>query len=254
MLTSRAGRRRCGWVPDRPDHRDLWYAAPALVLSQLPPRVDLRPRCPPVYDQGRLGSCTANALAAAIQFDRMRQRLDPFRPSRLFIYYNERAMEGTVRIDAGAAIRDGVKSVGRLGDCPERDWPYVPARFAVKPSAPAYARALRYRAVHYHRIAHELPQMKSCLAEGFPFVFGISIYWNFPVHSTTGVIPMPGHADPAHDGHVIVAVGYDDRRRVFLIRNSWGVRWGRRGYGTIPYEYLLRRDLSQDFWSIRVVA
>src|SRR3989475_8334152 len=113
-----------GWMPDVPDQRDLVFAAAR--VTTLPPSVDLRPGCPPVYDQGQLGSCTANAIAAAIQFEQMRQKEPkPFAPSRLFIYYNERVMEHTVGQDAGAQIRDGMKSVNHIGVCPETDWPYV---------------------------------------------------------------------------------------------------------------------------------
>ncbi len=94
------------------------------------------PQCPPVYNQGQLGSCTANAIAGAIQFDRMKQKLAPdFTPSRLFIYYNERVIEHSVASDSGAQIRDGIKSVARQGDCPETEWPYVIAKFKTKPSA-----------------------------------------------------------------------------------------------------------------------
>src|SRR4051794_25448242 len=114
-----------GWVRDLPDPRDLMYSAPLARLRKLPPSADLRAKCPPVYDQGRIGSCTANAIAAAIQFDRRKLRLRPdFVPSRLFIYYNERAMEGHVAYDSGAQIRDGIKSVSKLGVSPEKLWPY----------------------------------------------------------------------------------------------------------------------------------
>ena len=115
--------RRFGWIPDRPDHRDFRYAAPGPLLKALPRKVDLRKGCPAVYDQGQLGSCTANAIAAGIEFDRLKQDLRDFTPSRLFIYYNERAMEGSVESDAGASIRDGIKSVSKQGDCPESEWP-----------------------------------------------------------------------------------------------------------------------------------
>jgi len=245
--------RRCGWVPDRPDHRDYRYAAPAAVLKKLPPKIDLRRKCPPVYDQGQLGSCTANAIAGVIEFDRLRQGLKDFTPSRLFIYYNERAMEGTVLSDAGAAIRDGIKSVATQGDCPEDEWPYDPSKFAVKPPPSCFKDALRYEAVVYQRIDHNLTQMKGCLAAGYPFAFGISVYKNFPMRTKTGAIPMPGSAAGTDEGHAMVAVGYDDAKRVFLIRNSWNTTWGMKGYGTIPYEYLLNADLSDDFWTIKVV-
>src|SRR4051812_18490665 len=116
--------RRYGWVPDLPDHRDKIFAVPDSILGALPPSVDLRPNCPTVYNQGELGSCTANAIAAAMEFDQMKEQLPTvFTPSRLFIYYNERAMEGTIASDSGAQIRDGVKSVGMQGVPPEDLWP-----------------------------------------------------------------------------------------------------------------------------------
>src|SRR5215211_6988917 len=98
-----------GWTPDLPDGRDLVYGAPAEVVERLPRRVDLRKQCPSVYDEGQLGSCTANAIGGALEFDQMKQKQrNPFTPSRLFIYYNERDMEGTVDSDSGAQIRDGI--------------------------------------------------------------------------------------------------------------------------------------------------
>jgi C1A family cysteine protease len=114
---------RYGWIHDLPDHRDQLYSAPIAALQVLPPKVDLTPQCPPVYDQGQLGSCTANSIGAAVEFEQMKQKLaDVFVPSRLFIYYNERAMEGTVDSDSGAQIRDGIKSVAKQGVCPEAEW------------------------------------------------------------------------------------------------------------------------------------
>src|SRR5262247_4283203 len=119
-----------GWVPDIPDQRDRMYSAPHQVLKALPSKVDLRPQCPPIYDQGQLGSCTANAIGAALQFNQIKQGEQAFTPSRLFIYYNERVMEHTVSEDAGAMIRDGIKSVAKLGAPPEdKDWPYVIKNF-----------------------------------------------------------------------------------------------------------------------------
>src|SRR5215469_6767170 len=122
--------KRYGWIPDLPDHRDLLYAAPVAALQALPGKVDLTSKCAPVYDQGQLGSCTANAIGGAIQFEQMKQSIPNFTPARLFIYYNERAIEGTVASDSGAQIRDGVKSVAQQGACPETMWPYVISKFA----------------------------------------------------------------------------------------------------------------------------
>src|ERR1700683_3381323 len=102
---------RYGWIHDLPDHRDFLYAAPMALLGSLPTKVDMRDRCPAVYDQGQLGSCTANAIGGAIEFDLIKEKAPVFVPSRLFIYYNERVIEGTVDSDSGAQIRDGIKSV-----------------------------------------------------------------------------------------------------------------------------------------------
>jgi len=161
--------KRYGWVPDLPDARDYMYAAPVEMMAKLPAKVDLRSHCPPVYDQGQLGSCTGNAIAGAVQFDREKQKLKPdFVPSRLFIYYGERVIEGTVNSDAGAQIRDGIKVVAKQGVPPETDWPYDIAKFADKPPPKAFADALKDLAVSYSRVSQTLSQMKGCLASGFP--------------------------------------------------------------------------------------
>src|SRR5579884_454170 len=130
--------RSYGWIPDRPDQRDHTYAAPLMELKTIPPKVDLTAKCPPVYDQGQLGSCTANAIAAAVEFGLMKEHKHAFMPSRLFIYYNERAMEHTVDSDSGAMIRDGIKSVAKQGDAPEKEWPYDIAKFKIKPPPKVY--------------------------------------------------------------------------------------------------------------------
>src|SRR5438132_7094015 len=134
--------KRYGWIPDIPDQRDYLYAAPPAFLRALPPRVDLRAKCPPVYDQGQLGSCTANAIGGAIEFDQMKEKLPQiFIPSRLFIYYNERVIEGTVNTDAGAMLRDGIKTVAKQGACPEPMLPYLIDKCKTKPAAACCAEA-----------------------------------------------------------------------------------------------------------------
>ena len=136
-----------GWKPDLPDQRDHSYAAPFHVLTALPPKIDLRPQSPSeVYSQGELGSCTANAIAAAIEFDLLKQKQPDFIPSRLFIYYNERDIEGTVDEDSGAMIRDGIKSVANQGVCPESEWEYNIEKFTEKPQQKCYDDALKTRA------------------------------------------------------------------------------------------------------------
>ncbi len=257
---SRLVRRRSvqwyGWVPDLPDHRDHIYSAPIARAEALPPSVDLRSGCPPVYDQGQLGSCTANAIAAALQFDQIKQReRDVFPPSRLFIYYNERAMENTVNEDSGAMIRDGIKTVSKEGAPHESLWPYNIAKFTTKPSDAAYKDGAKHRAVQYQRLTAVATQFKGCLASGYPFVFGFAVYESFEsaAVSKNGTVPMPDPREQQLGGHAVLAVGYDDASERFLVRNSWGPKWGMAGYFTMPYAYLLDDNLADDFWTIRRV-
>jgi C1A family cysteine protease len=243
-------------VPDLPDQRDHLFAAPHGTIGALPAQVDLRPQCPPVYDQGQLGSCTANGIGACLEFDQMKQgEADAFTPSRLFIYYNERVMEGTVASDSGAQIRDGVKSVAQAGAAHEDLWPYDITKFADKPTDDVYTDASKHQAVSYQRVARDQHQMQGCLADGYPFVFGFSVYDSFESADVakSGVVPMPATSEQLLGGHCVVAVGYDDSEQRFLCRNSWGTGWGMGGYFTMPYAYFLTRSLSSDFWTIRTV-
>lgn len=246
---------RYGWLPDLPDHRDHLYTTPVEMVGALPSKMDLRSQCPPVYDQGQLGSCTANAIAAAVEFDRLKQKIFDFTPSRLFIYYNERVMEHTVNSDSGAQIRDGIKSVGRFGDCPEAEWPYEISKFKTKPPKNCYADALKYKAVLYQRVTQTLSQLKSCLVSGWPFVFGFTVYESFESAQVakTGHANLPKSGEQAIGGHAVMAVGYDDLKNYFIVRNSWGSKWGMKGYFTLPCAYLTDENLSSDFWTIRVV-
>lgn len=248
-----------GWVRDLPDRRDLVYAAPPEALKRLPPKVDLRDQnqLPPVYNQGRLGSCSANAIAAAVEFDLMKQKeARVFVPSRLFLYYNERALEGTVASDSGAQIRDGIKSVAKQGDCPENLWPYNITNFTVKPPQSCYRTASKYKAINYQRLVQDICQFKGCLASGYPFVFGFAVFETFEGKEVakTGIVSMPAPEEKAVGAHAVLAVGYDDSSQLFIVRNSWGNDWGMKGYFTIPYAYVLDQNLAGDFWTIRVIS
>jgi C1A family cysteine protease len=246
---------RYGWVPDLPDQRDHTFAVAAGIVAKIPDKADLRNQCPAVYNQGQLGSCTANAIAGALEFDRIKQKLNKFVPSRLFIYYNERVMEGTVASDSGAQIRDGIKSVAAQGDCPEPEWPYNIAQFAVQPPQSCYADALKYKAIQYQSVTQNLANMQGCLASGYPFVFGFTVYESFESAAVakTGDMPMPRSGESTVGGHAVLAVGYDSNKRVFIVRNSWGAGWGDKGYFYMPYAYLLDDNLSDDLWTIRIV-
>ena len=245
---------KMGWLPDLPDQRDVMYAAPMAVMLQLPSVVDLRNQCPPVYDQGQLGSCTANSLSGAYEFDLKKQQKPDFMPSRLFIYYDERVLNNTVNSDSGAYIRDGIKTMNNQGVCPEKDWPYNITQFAVKPSPNCYAEAKKCQIKTYQRLVNSLSQLKGCLAEGFPFVFGFTVYESFMTAEVakTGIMPMPKPGEKTVGGHAVMAVGYDDSKSAFIIRNSWNTTWGIQGYFYMPYAYITS-NLCNDFWTIRLV-
>jgi C1A family cysteine protease len=243
-----------GWIPDLPDTRDLLFAPPPEHAQGLPPSVDLRPKLPPVYDQGQLGSCTANAIAGAVEYNEMVESQGEAAPSRLFIYYGEREIEGTVGQDSGAQIRDGIKVVATIGAPPESDWPYDIAKFAEKPPQKAYDDAAKSKAIQYLSVAPNY--LKGALAVNFPVVIGFTVYSGFesPEVAKTGILNLPQRGEQVMGGHAVVVVGYDDSSQRFIVRNSWGSGWGQQGYFTMPYAYLLNPSLSSDFWTIRRVG
>jgi len=241
-----------GWLPDLPDHRDLLYGAIRMAPAILPPFVDLRHLCSPVENQGALGSCTGNALAGALELLEKKDNVHFMNLSRLFIYYNERLIEHSARSDSGAMIRDGIKTLKKQGVCSEKKWPYLISKFAVKPSLACYKEALNHQITSYHRLL-TVNDMRACLAEGFPFVFGFTVYEKFESQEVarSGIVSMPTPNERVIGGHAVLAVGYDDSKQRFLVRNSWGTTWGMGGYFTLPYDYVANRDLSDDFWTIR---
>ena len=244
---------RYGWRPDHPDRRDRKFSIEQRV--NLPAQVDLSklPAMPPIYDQGELGSCTANAIAAAVDFERGIQKETFITPSRLFIYYNERAIEGATAEDSGAELRDGIKVVANSGVCPESEWPYEISHFAEQPPAHCFADALHFKALQYSSVTQDPYFVRHCLAIlGKPVAFGMSVYDAFESDdvAATGVVPMPAANEAPVGGHAVLLVGYDDASQRFKVRNSWGADWGSSGYFTIPYRFVLDPDLASDFWTI----
>ena len=219
------------------------------VISKLP-TVDLRNQFPAIYDQGTLGSCTANALCGLIGYDNK-----GFNGSRLFLYYNERVIENNILEDNGALLSDGIKSLQTNGICPENIWPYNINNFTIKPSVLCYTEALKHKAINVNHILNDMTSMKNSLINNNPFVVGIAVYESFETIrvSRTGIVPMPLSTEKLLGGHAVVCVGYDDTKQVWIMRNSWGVNWGDKGYFYLPYLYLLDSHLSSDLWIIKKI-
>jgi C1A family cysteine protease len=242
------------WQPDPSDRQFPTYsiAAPGV----LPKRVDLRQYASPVDDQGRLGSCTGNALAGAIDLLENKDNKINVRVSRLFIYYQERVTENDINLDHGAYIHDGVTACTEIGIPLETVWPYDINQFAVKPSDAAYADAGK-RKVTGSAKCQNIDDIKTALSNGHPVVGGFTVYQSFesPYVARTGIMHMPNvNQEQNLGGHAVCFVGYDDARSVFIVRNSWGINWGDHGYFYMPYSVITTPDMSSDFWAISAVT
>ena len=245
-----------GWHKDEIDRRDHPFLPELHGASILPQKIDLSTtpyELQPVFDQRPLSSCSAHAISAMFHFVNAKEGRPPVLPSRLFVYYNERKLENTIPTDSGAQIRDGIKTIAANGVCDETDWPYDVAKFAQAPPDACYANAQAHRTIEYFSIAGKLASLKSCLAAGYPFVFGMSVCSNCtaPEFAQTGIGTMPGPNDTLLGGHAVMAAGYDDSAQTFLLRNSVGSAWGMKGYFTLPYAFLESRHLTDNFWTIR---
>ena len=239
-----------GWKPSLPDNRDLIcnYDETDYI-----PSVDLRKKCGKIYNQGKLGSCTANAILSAYKYDEINQHGKVYyEPSRLFLYYNERSMEGTTEYDNGASIRDGIKSLNKVGVCSEDKWPYNIDYFRYKPTSDCYKEAQGHESLQYKRLNQDIEQFKECLKSGYPFVFGFSVYESFETEevSKTGIMPMPSESEKVLGGHAVMCVGYDENKKMFIIMNSWGEEWGEDGYFYMPYDFISNINYATDFWTI----
>ncbi|UJR17166.1 hypothetical protein I4U23_004062 [Adineta vaga] len=247
---------------DEPLNLPKFGASRHLSSKSLPQTVDLRPLMTPVENQDNTRSCVANALAGAYEFLIKKRSGKHIDVSRLFIYYNARCKDGVKEYlmdDNGTGIRSGIDALAEFGCCKEKTYPYVLANIDKKPPHYCYVEAANYRIRKAMNVNLNLDEMKACLAEGFPFVFGIKLFQSFlTAKKNGGYVPIPRpRSEPTakgHDGHAMLAVGYDDDMRRFIVRNSWGERWGHKGYCYIPYDYMTNPDLCFDLTAIKIVA
>lgn len=237
-----------GWLPDLPDARDYIFKT-ARVVS-LPSSVDLRRGCSAIEDQGNLGSCTSQAVVGALEYLELKDGVTFFDLSRLFVYYNTRVLERTVKYDSGASLRNTVKAIAKQGACTEVIYPYIEKKYKLKPGQECYTDGLKRRVLEYSRLL-TLQDMKVSLVEGFPFVCGISLYESFESEKVaeTGIVNMPTRRESMIGGHAVGCVGYNEKKQIFIMRNSWGNLWGDHGYFYLPYKYLT--SLGDDFWQIK---
>lgn len=243
--------RRYGWKPSLPDLRDHIADTSELpILDEVDPRAEL----PAVFDQGQLGSCTANAVAAAVEYDAKLNGSDPGSLSRLWIYYYERKLEGApADQDTGAMGRDGFKVCHKLGVPLERDWPYNIAEFSEEPPPSLGDEARAHRISNYRVIPRNLDSMKAVLSNRQTIAFGFSVYESFESANvaSSGIVALPTRNEKALGGHEVLLVGYlKDQTNYGLVRNSWGSGWGLGGYFLMPWAYLLDAHLASDFRTI----
>jgi len=215
------------------------------------PYVNLSSKIPIMYDQGNLGCCTANALCYAyIAND------NKYNPSRIFLYYNERKLDMDIPDDAGSTLSQGITALKKYGVCTEISCPYIQSKFAIKPSNAAYSEGLKHEVIQASIVKQTLQSLKGCLTSGEPFVVGIQIYDSFESDAVAanGIVPMPDvQNENLLGGHAVICVGYDDGNKWWIMKNSWGDKWGANGYFYLPYAYLTNLDLAGDIWKITKV-
>ena len=243
---------RYGWKPSLPDLRDHIADASELRVND---EVDPRGELPPVFDQGNLGSCTANAVAAAVEYDAKLNGTDPGPLSRLWIYYYERMLEGTAPDqDVGAYGRDGFKVCQKIGVPLESSWPYDISKFSAEPPASLRPEALKHRISNYRSVPRNVDSMRAVLSNRQTIAFGFTVYESFESAEVakSGIVPMPSRGERTLGGHEVLLVGYLRKEPNYgLVRNSWGDGWAMGGYFLMPWAYLLETHLSSDFRTIR---
>lgn len=240
------------WTRDKVDKRDYLYAP---TIAKISTYVDLRPYCSSIEDQGRLGSCTGNAIAGAIEL--LMKRNNKFTDiSRLFIYYYERLLENTVNYDSGAYIRDGIKACYTYGAATENLWPYDISKFRNRPNIDAVNDAKKRKVKLYERVS-DFNGVINAIDNGYPVTIGFDVYSSFdsPTVARTGIMPYPNlKKEKLLGGHAVLIVGYNKNNDTFIVRNSWGKYWGDNGYFYMPFQVIKNNTMSGDFWVIKSIS
>jgi hypothetical protein len=252
--------RKWGWKRQLPDHRDFKFSARPSIMRTLPESVDQRPDNIPCYDQGNEGSCTGNAASAVARWALQKQsHPELFVPSREGIYQQALIREGSWGSDNGAYLRDVMWAVATKGVWPEdkagdpANQPYTEHGYDDVPSSASLIYGEQHQGLVYCAVEQSLCAMQGVLASGYPFMFGFSVFSSFEAIGSDGMMPMPGPRESLLGGHAVVAVGYNNATRRFIVRNSWGTGWGAGGYFYMPYEYAINPDLSDDFWVLQQI-
>lgn len=226
-----------------------------IINANLPNKINLYSLIPlPILNQENLGSCTANVLSNYILFYLKQYKMREYQPSRLYIYYFSRLLEGTIDEDSGCDIRNVLKSISKYGACDELLYPYDIDKFKEKPSYYCIIDGKkRIKKIRYLSIEQNLRVIKNCLYRGYPIILGVNMYESFESSDTleSGNIKIPDIFIEKNLGfHCILLIGYNDEENIFIFINSWGDSVGYKGLFNIPYEYILSNNLASDFWII----
>jgi C1A family cysteine protease len=255
--------KKFGWQPSLPDHRDYKLVHASTSLMSRPSIFTLQDNMPQVWDQLDTSSCVAHGVAAAFEYNLKIAGKTDWSPSRLFIYYNSRMIEGCANSDDGTQVRDAIKGLANYGVAHENDWPFNLKEINIKPTWHIYNLAKTNKIINYLSVVKyyddaqkRIDSINTTIANGEPVIFGATLYESFQSDAVanSGIVPMPKVTESMDGGHCMLIVGYNDDEQMYTVRNSWGESWGLRGYCKIPYEYVSSPDLCSDFWIIRSIS
>ncbi|GLG01585.1 peptidase C1 [Alicyclobacillus hesperidum subsp. aegles] len=209
--------------------------------GHIPVVIDLRKYFGPVYNQGDKGACSAFAATSWYASWRVKHGYTWQEYSEDAQYYEERVLEGTVMQDSGATIWDAVLVLAKKGVMPENKDPYTDEDFYRKPDDKDFIPGSQLPLELVRRLPHSrlVDYATDALGNGLPILFGATVFPELESDETarTGILTMPSEYEQPIGGHAMVAVGYDARREMILVRNSWGADWGIGGYFWMPFEY-----------------